>query len=140
MRTNRSSSQRVFYLFVGLLPLLIVLAVGALQNPGLNAQEVQLRPLGTIYLPSRISLQHGSLDARQKLGVTFGARLTLRFTKRFDVVTAITTSPGTPRFAQPANRSTSEPAPICSPPRLVRDTGSCGPRACSRGRFTPVLV
>lgn len=93
MRTIRST-PRFLHSLAGLLPLLIVLAVGALENSGLNAQEVQLRPLAALYLPSRISVQHGSLDARQKLGVTIGARLTLTFTKRFDVVTALTYLPG----------------------------------------------
>jgi hypothetical protein len=94
MRTSRSSNQRVFYLFVGLLALLVVLAVGALQGSELNAQEVQLRPHAGLYLPTRISVQNGSLDARQKVGVTLGARLTLTFNERFAVVTGVTYIPG----------------------------------------------
>lgn len=93
MRINRSP-PRSLHLLAGLLPLLILL-VGA---PELNAQAIQLRPLAALYLPSRISIQHGSLDARQKLGVTIGARLTLTFTKRFDVVTAVTYLPGYATF------------------------------------------
>lgn len=94
MRINWSTSPRLPYLLAELLWLLIVLTVGALQDSGLNAQDVQLRPLADLYLPSRISIQHGSLYAREKLGVTIGARLTLTFTTRFDVVTAVTYLPG----------------------------------------------
>jgi hypothetical protein len=98
MRTNRSSSQRVFYLFVGLLALLVVLAVGALQDSELNAQEVQLRPHAGLYLPTRISVQDRGLHVQQKIGVTIGARLTLTFNERFDMVTGITYMPGYAMF------------------------------------------
>jgi hypothetical protein len=94
MRTNRSFSLRFLYLLAVLLPLPVVLAVGALQDSELNAQEVQLRPLAGLYLPSRMSVQQGSLYARQKIGVTVGARLTLTFNKRLDLVTAVTYLPG----------------------------------------------
>ena len=91
MRTNQFPRHR----FVGrlLLSLLIVLA-GAPPYSRLHAQKAQLRPLAGLYLPSRIAIQHGSLDARQKVGVTIGARLTLTFTQRFDLVTAVTYLPG----------------------------------------------
>lgn len=98
MRSRRSFSPRFFYLFVGLLALLVVLAVGALPDSELNAQEVQLRPQAGLYLPSRISIQNGSLYARQKIGVTIGARLTITFNQRFDVVTGVTYLPGYAMF------------------------------------------
>jgi hypothetical protein len=60
----------------------------------LKAQEVQLRPQAGLYLPTQISLQNGSLHVRQKIGVTVGARLTLTFNDRFDVVTGVTYLPG----------------------------------------------
>jgi hypothetical protein len=94
MRTNRSSSQRLFYLFVGLPALLAVLAAGAVQDSELNAQAVQLRPQTGLYLPTRISVKNGSLDVRQKIGVTIGARLTLTFNERFAMVTGVTYMPG----------------------------------------------
>lgn len=98
MRTSQSFHQRVLYLFVGLLALPVVLAVGGLQDSELNAQEVQLRPHAGLYLPSRISVQNGSLDVRQKIGVTIGARLTLTFNERFAMVTGITYMPGYAMF------------------------------------------
>jgi hypothetical protein len=45
-------------------------------------------------MPTRISLKDGVLHVRQKLGVSFGARLTLTFSDRFDVVTGLTYIPG----------------------------------------------
>jgi hypothetical protein len=94
MRISSSFSPRFLYLFVGL----VVLAVGALPDSELNAQDVRLRPMAGLYLPSRISIQNGSLYARQKIGVTIGARLTLTFTQRFDLVTAVTYLPGYAMF------------------------------------------
>jgi hypothetical protein len=64
----------------------------------LNAQEVRLRPQAGLSLPSRISLQNGVLHVRQKIGVTVGARLTLIFNHRFDVVTGVSYSPGYAMF------------------------------------------
>jgi hypothetical protein len=64
----------------------------------LNAQEVQLRPEAGLYLPTRISVQHGALQVRQRIGVTVGARLTLIFSPRFDVVTGVTYIPGFAAF------------------------------------------
>lgn len=93
MRTKWVSPQRVVGRFLLLHPLLVVLA-GAPPHARLNAQEVQLRPLASLYLPSRIAIQHGSLYARQRIGMTIGARLTLTFSQRFDVVTAVTYLPG----------------------------------------------
>ena len=60
----------------------------------LNAQEVTLRPQADLYLPTRISIQNGTLHVHQKIGVTMGARLTVTFNERFDVVTGVTYIPG----------------------------------------------
>jgi hypothetical protein len=70
----------------------------------LNAQEVHLRPHAGLYLPSRVSLQNGVLHVRQKVGVTVGARLTLTFNERFDVVTGVTYNPGYATFRGAGNR------------------------------------
>jgi len=59
---------------------------------------VQLRPLAGLYLPTRISVQDRLLQVRQKIGVTVGARLTLTFNDRFDVVTGVTYIPGYATF------------------------------------------
>ena len=60
----------------------------------LSAQQVRLRPDVSLYLPSRVSLQHGGLYVQQKVGVTVGARLTVTFNPRFDVVSGVTYLPG----------------------------------------------
>lgn len=60
----------------------------------LDAQTVQLRPQARLYLPTRLSLQNGALHLRQKLGVSVGARLTVTFNQRFDVITGVTYIPG----------------------------------------------
>jgi hypothetical protein len=85
------------YLWVGFLALL-VLAMGAVQASQLSAQQVQLRPQAGLYLPSRISIQDGLLHLRQKIGVTVGARLTVTFNERFDLVTGVTYLPGYATF------------------------------------------
>jgi hypothetical protein len=64
----------------------------------LSAQEVQLRPLARLSLPTRISIPNGVLHVRQKVGVTVGARLTVLFNERFDVVTGVTYTPGYATF------------------------------------------
>ena len=98
MPTNRCFSPRFFPPFVGLPGLLVMLVVVALPNSRLNAQDLQLRPQAGLYLPTQISIQHGSLQVRQKVGVTLGARLTLTFTERFGVVTGVTYIPGYATF------------------------------------------
>jgi hypothetical protein len=45
-------------------------------------------------MPTRISIQNGLLHLRQKVGVTVGARLTVTFNQRFDVITSVTYIPG----------------------------------------------
>jgi hypothetical protein len=98
MRTTRSSSQGLLYLVIGLPALLAMLAVSALQDSELNAQDVRLRPHVGLYLPSRISVQNRVLQVQQKVGVTIGARLTLSFNERFDMVTGVTYMPGYAMF------------------------------------------
>jgi hypothetical protein len=82
------------------LPVILVATLPAWVSPlvcgwrsELKAQEVQLRPSVGAYLPTRISTQGGVLHVRQKIGMTIGARLTLSFNDRFDVMTVITYIP-----------------------------------------------
>jgi hypothetical protein len=63
-------------------------------SSNLNAQEVRLRPEAGFSRLTRISVQNGVLQVRQRIGVSVGARLTLVFNRRFDVVTGITYIPG----------------------------------------------
>ena len=67
-------------------------------SSGLYAQEVHLRPQLGLYLPTKVSIQNGVLHIRQKVGVKAGARLTLTFNQRFDVVTGVTYMPGYAMF------------------------------------------
>jgi hypothetical protein len=60
----------------------------------ISAQQVRLRPQADLHLPTRISLQNGVLHASQKIAVNVGARLTVTFNQRFDVITGVTYSPG----------------------------------------------
>ncbi len=69
-------------------------AVTLVAASDLPAQVVQLRPIADLSLPTRFSFKDGSIHVRQKVGLTFGARMTLTFSDRFDVVTAVSYSPG----------------------------------------------
>lgn len=69
-------------------------ALGCSRSSELHAQQVQIRPQAGLYLPTRISIQDGVLHLRQKVGVTVGARMTVRFTDRFDLSTGLTYIPG----------------------------------------------
>jgi hypothetical protein len=60
----------------------------------LPAQTVELRPIDSLSLPTRISLQDGAIHLRQKVGFRVGARMTVRFSPRFDLTNTITYSPG----------------------------------------------
>jgi hypothetical protein len=86
MRTSRSSSQRFLYLGCA--------AALCSWSSALNAQEVELRSEAGFSLPTRISIQNRVLVVRQKIGMTVGARLTLTFSQRFNVVTRVTYVPG----------------------------------------------
>ena len=60
----------------------------------LQAQVVQISPLASLSLPTRISFQNGTIHLRQKIGLRFGARMTVTFNDRFDLATAVSYSPG----------------------------------------------
>jgi hypothetical protein len=60
----------------------------------LNAQTVHFRHQASLSLPTRISLQNQVLHVSQKVGVTFGASMTVTFNPRFDVVTGVSYVPG----------------------------------------------
>jgi len=91
MRPSRSSSQRL--LCLGCAATLV-----CLWGSELNSQQVKLRPHATLSLPTRVSLENGLLHVRQKIGMTFGARLIMTFNERFDVVTGIAYMPGVVTF------------------------------------------
>lgn len=63
-----------------------------------RAQEVHLRPQLGLYLPTKVSIQSGVLHIRQKVSIIAGARLTLSFNQRFDVVSGVTYMPGYAMF------------------------------------------
>lgn len=60
----------------------------------LNAQSVQLRPYAGLSLPTRMSVRNRELQVSQQVGMTVGARLTVRFNQRLDVVTGVSYAPG----------------------------------------------
>ena len=70
--------------------------VAALAGGGapVAAQTVRLQPQAGLSLPTRISIKNGVLHVRQKIGFTMGARMTVTFNDRFDVVTGFTYVPG----------------------------------------------
>jgi hypothetical protein len=82
------------------LPLLLGCAAVFIGSPvsNLHAQRVEFRSRSGLYLPTRISLKHGSLNVEQKVGLRFGAGLTVAFNDRFDVVTGVTYIPGYAMF------------------------------------------
>jgi len=96
MRTTSRSSQWFSFSVARAAGLLLGCAAASVcsRSSELNAQEVQLRPHAGLSLPTRISIRSGVLHVRQKIGVTVGARLSLIFNERFDVVTGVTYSPG----------------------------------------------
>lgn len=63
-------------------------------SPYLKAQQAQLRHHAHFDLPTRISIQNGMLDVRQRIGMSLGSRLTLTFSKRFAVISGVTYVPG----------------------------------------------
>jgi hypothetical protein len=91
MRPSRSSSQR--FLCLGCAAALV-----CGWSSELNSQQVKLRTHAALSLPTRISLEKGSLHLRQKIGMTVGARLIMTFNERFDVVTGIAYMPGVLTF------------------------------------------
>jgi hypothetical protein len=75
-------------------PLLGLAALISLSTSPLEAQLVELRPIAHVSLPTRISLNDGTIHLSQKVGLRFGARATLTFSNRFDVTNTVTYSPG----------------------------------------------
>jgi|SRR5688572_14936881 len=77
---------------------LLLLGAGATAVPlaaaPLPAQTIVVRPIADLSFPTKFSLRGGSLRVSQKMGFRVGARMTLRFSDRFDVTNAITYSPG----------------------------------------------
>lgn len=60
----------------------------------LEAQVIQLRPVANFSFPTRFSFKDGGIQVRQKVTLRVGGRMTMTFSDRFDVVTAVTYSPG----------------------------------------------
>jgi len=60
----------------------------------LQAQVVEIQPIADLSLPTRIALRDGTLHVSQKVGLRFGARMTLTFSNRFDITNAVSYSPG----------------------------------------------
>jgi hypothetical protein len=69
-------------------------AAALVPGSDLPAQVLLLRPVADVSLPTRFSLKNGSIHIRQKVGLTLGARMTVTFNNRFDVITTVTYSPG----------------------------------------------
>ena len=59
-----------------------------------SAQIMEVRPIADLSTPTKVSLRDGSLRLSQKVGVSFGARMTLTFNDRFDVTSTVRYSPG----------------------------------------------
>jgi hypothetical protein len=74
--------------------LLFGAGAGLLSASPLPAQLVQVRPIADLSLPTRFSLKDGTLHVSQKVGLRFGARMTLIFSDRFDLTNAVSYSPG----------------------------------------------
>jgi hypothetical protein len=76
----------------------LVLRLGAaaisLAAAPLQAQTVTVSPIANISIPTKFSLREGTFRVSQKIGFRFGARMTLRFSDRFDVTNTFTYSPG----------------------------------------------
>jgi hypothetical protein len=79
---------------------LLLLGAGAIattvarQAAPLQAQIIDVRPVADVSLPTRISFRDGSIHVSQKVGLSFGARMMITFSDRFDVGGAISYSPG----------------------------------------------
>ena len=77
---------------------LLLLGAGAtavtLAAAPLPAQTVALRPIADFSLPTKFSFRGGTLRVSQKVGFKVGARMTVTFSDRFDVASAVSYSPG----------------------------------------------
>ncbi|MFL5461810.1 MAG: hypothetical protein ACJ8AY_14080, partial [Gemmatimonadales bacterium] len=60
----------------------------------LEAQQIEVRPITKFSLPTKFSLQDGTLHVSQRVGFRFGVQMNARFNDRFDVTSAVTYSPG----------------------------------------------
>jgi hypothetical protein len=76
------------------LGLLCVAALVSKPSSRIAAQQVLLRPQAALYLPTRVSVQNGEMQVRQRVGVTVGARVIVIFNRRFDLITGVTYVPG----------------------------------------------
>jgi hypothetical protein len=79
-------------------------ALGLSRSSELEGQEVRLRPHTGLYRPTRISAQNGVLHLQQRIGVVVGARLTVTFNDRFDVVTGVSYIPAYVTFHRSGER------------------------------------
>jgi hypothetical protein len=79
---------------VGFLSLGIVAALVCNRSSPASAQDVQLRPEARLSSPTRISIRDGTLNIQQKIGVRVGARLTVTFNQRLELLTNISYTPG----------------------------------------------
>jgi hypothetical protein len=78
-------------------PALLLLAGAAatfLSAAPLQAQLVTISPIANISIPTKFSLREGTMRVSQKVGFRLGARMTLRFSPRFDITNTVTYSPG----------------------------------------------
>jgi hypothetical protein len=77
---------------------LLLLVAGATAIPlaaaPLPAQTIAFRPIADLSFPTKFSLRGGTLRVSQKVGFRVGARMTLVFNDRFDIVNAVSYSPG----------------------------------------------
>jgi hypothetical protein len=89
---NASVRQVSWRNTVALMGCTVALLCGA--GSRVQAQTVHIRPLADLSIPTRFSFSDGTIHVRQKIGMTFGARIIMTFNDRFDVVTAVTYSPG----------------------------------------------
>jgi hypothetical protein len=63
-------------------------------SPHLDAQQVQLRHHARFDMPTRISVQNGTLNVSQRIGMSLGSRLTITFNPRFALIGGVTYIPG----------------------------------------------
>ena len=60
----------------------------------LEAQQIEVRPIAKFSLPTKFSLQDGTLRVSQRVGFRFGAQMNVRLNERLDMTSAVTYSPG----------------------------------------------
>ena len=62
----------------------------------LESQQIEVRPIAKFSLPTKFSLQDGTLNVSQRVGFRFGAQMNVRFNERFDVTNAVTVADNKP--------------------------------------------